>query len=133
MCAWSCTRDEECPKGYFCVSKSTVGSGKKNVCYPNYATISNILLIQASTCQGLKDVFKFGCNNQQDTCGLPNVKDSVCIETQYNNFNISVCEIPCNVDRDCPDAMIYGVPVPTKCTEVPNMPFVKLCFPSKEN
>ncbi|MGC8926871.1 MAG: hypothetical protein ACP5QK_03010 [Myxococcota bacterium] len=127
-CAWPCTSDIECPKGYYCVSKPTVGSGNKNVCYPDYAKLSNILLIQASTCQGLKDVFKLNCNNQQDTCGLPDVKDSVCIEIQQ--YNISVCEIPCVDDRDCPDANVHGKMVATKCSEIPNVPLVKLCMPS---
>lgn len=127
-CAWPCNQDTDCPKGYYCVNKPAVSGGNVKVCYPDYAKLSNILLIQASTCQGLKDVFKMNCNNQQDTCGLPNARDMVCIEVQQ--YNISVCEIPCAEDRDCPDANLYGVMVPTQCKEIPNVPLVKFCIPS---
>jgi|GEM_PF-6689991 len=128
-CAWPCTEDIDCPKGYYCVSKPAVSGGDVKVCYPDYAKLSNILLIQASTCQGLKDVFKMNCNNQQDTCGLTTAKDMVCIEVQQ--YNVSVCEIPCVEDRDCPDADLYGIKVATTCKEIPNMPLVKFCIPSR--
>lgn len=128
VCAWGCGSDDDCPKGYYCIMKDRVSGGKENVCFPDYAKIANILLVQVSTCKGVKDIYKMGCNNQSDTCGLTNAKDSVCIDIQQ--YNVSVCEIPCTKDNDCPDVKLYGYPVPTKCSEIPNLPLVKFCMPT---